>query len=120
MRRVEIAALDAGKRMIRTRPDARACEVGAAIRGHRRASGLTQQQLAHTAGVSLGLVRDLEQGRTRSPRWGTVRVLAHALGLDEQECAKLLAAWELGGPRQADHGQGPAQPVYVRILGPLA
>lgn len=110
----------AKRRLVKKCSDAQACEVGSAIRGYRRASGLTQQQLAKVAGVSLGLVRDLEQGRTRSPRWGTVQALASALGLDDQDRVKLVASWEPGGRRQADLRQSiPAQAVNVRILGSL-
>jgi len=46
--------------------------VGSLIRIRRLAAGLTQQELADLAQVSLGTVRDLEQGRTRHPggaRW---------------------------------------------------
>lgn len=107
--------------MIQPRPRRQACEVGSAIRNSRRASGLTQQDLANVAGVSLGLVRDLEQGRTRSPRWATVQALSNALGLHEQDYAWLQAAREVDGPQQGDHVSSRSpQSVNVRILGPLA
>jgi DNA-binding XRE family transcriptional regulator len=48
---------------------------GALIRGRRRAAGLTQQQLAEAAAVSIGALRDLEQGRT-APLLCTARTLA--------------------------------------------
>ncbi|OON82212.1 helix-turn-helix domain-containing protein [Streptomyces tsukubensis] len=44
---------------------------------HRR--GLTQEQLAERAGVSVDVVRKLEQGRRRSARLATVNALARAL-----------------------------------------
>lgn len=43
-------------------------------------------------------LRDLEQGRTRCPRWGAVAALAAALGLDECQQAELASAWS-GGHR---------------------
>lgn len=45
----------------------------------RRRRGLTQEELAERAGVSVELVRKLEQGRRRSVRLGTLQGLARAL-----------------------------------------
>jgi transcriptional regulator with XRE-family HTH domain/tetratricopeptide (TPR) repeat protein len=53
-----------------------------AVRGRRQAAGLTQRQLAAAAGVSIGLVRSLEQGRTRQPRRQSVQRIAAALGAE--------------------------------------
>jgi DNA-binding XRE family transcriptional regulator len=47
----------------------------------REQAGLTQQQLADKAGLKIGGVRDLEQGR-RSPAWETVLAVAGALGVE--------------------------------------
>jgi transcriptional regulator with XRE-family HTH domain len=47
----------------------------------REVAGMTQQQLADKAGMKLGGVRNLEQGRV-GPTWGTVLALAEALGTD--------------------------------------
>jgi DNA-binding XRE family transcriptional regulator len=44
---------------------------GALLRAHRSAAGLTQRELATLADVSVGTLRDLEQGRTRHPRTGS-------------------------------------------------
>jgi transcriptional regulator with XRE-family HTH domain len=57
-------------------------DVGSLVRIRRRAAGLTQQELADLAQVSLGTVRDLEQGRTHHPRPGSMTRLAGVLGLD--------------------------------------
>ena len=46
----------------------------------REASGMTQQALADLAGLKLGGIRDLEQGRNK-PTWETVLALASALGV---------------------------------------
>jgi DNA-binding SARP family transcriptional activator len=47
----------------------------------RKAAGLTQRQLAQAARVSIGVVRDLEQGLTARPRRDSVQRLAAALGI---------------------------------------
>jgi transcriptional regulator with XRE-family HTH domain len=51
---------------------------GGLVRAYRREAGLTQRQLAAAAGV--GVVRDLEQGRTARPRAEPVRLLAGRAG----------------------------------------
>jgi DNA-binding SARP family transcriptional activator len=50
------------------------------LAGRRRTAGLTQRQLAAAARVSVGVVRELEQGLTTRPRPESVRRLARALG----------------------------------------
>jgi DNA-binding SARP family transcriptional activator/DNA-binding XRE family transcriptional regulator len=75
---------------------ARRHQVGALIRDTRIAAGLTQRQLADAAGVSLGALRDLEQGRTSFPRWSVVQGLAGVLGLDEVRLAGLRRAASTG------------------------
>jgi DNA-binding SARP family transcriptional activator len=95
---------------------------GSLIRLHRRAAGMTQKQLAEAARMSIGVVRDLEQGLTGRPRGATVRRLAAALGLDTSATESLLAAvprWpRSGGPVR---GLGPDESAGLRIsvLGPL-
>ncbi|WP_141763740.1 helix-turn-helix transcriptional regulator, partial [Kitasatospora aureofaciens] len=51
-------------------------EFGHLLAGHRVAAGLTQEDLAATAGVSLRALGDMERGRTRGPQRRTVRALA--------------------------------------------
>ena len=46
----------------------------------RAAAGLTQQELATRAGLSMALVMALEQGRRDNPRLDTLRKLAAGLG----------------------------------------
>jgi len=100
------------------------------------AAGLTQQQLADLAEVSVGTLRDLEQGRTRHPRPGSAARLAAALGLDASQAAQLAqAAQAQAAQGQADAavahgGQNRARSavavavaaggVWLQVLGPLA
>jgi DNA-binding SARP family transcriptional activator/tetratricopeptide (TPR) repeat protein/DNA-binding XRE family transcriptional regulator len=82
--------------------------LGSLVEQRRRVAGLTQQQLAERAGVGVGTVRDLEQGRTSRPRAGSVESLARVLGLSADH---LLAAGQAGG--------GAGQGVWIGVLGPL-
>src|SRR5215213_11871937 len=65
---------------------------GALLRRHRTAAALSQEELAERAGVSVRALSDLERGVHRAPRLETVRMLAEALGLGENERAGLLTA----------------------------
>src|SRR5690349_10889770 len=67
-------------------------EVGELLRTHRIHARLTQQHPADFAMVSVRAIRDLERGRTRSPRAETVRRLADGLRLDETSRADLQQA----------------------------
>jgi DNA-binding SARP family transcriptional activator len=101
--------------------------LGQLISEYRSAAGLSQRDLACAAAVALGVLRDLEQGRTGHPRWGSVEALAVALGLDPGQRAQLMRVWI------TDSGRGPARPpgpagirpagqadtVQVAVLGPL-
>jgi DNA-binding SARP family transcriptional activator/tetratricopeptide (TPR) repeat protein/DNA-binding XRE family transcriptional regulator len=96
-------------------------QAGGLVRACRQRAGLTQRQLAEAAGVSVGVVRDLEQGRTTRPHGESVRRLASALRLSPQAARELgLAA---SGNGHVAHGAGAhGQPGVVRlaVLGPLA
>jgi transcriptional regulator with XRE-family HTH domain len=51
------------------------------LRRLRVGAGMTQEELAEAASVSVRSVRDLERGRVATPQKETVRLLADALGL---------------------------------------
>jgi transcriptional regulator with XRE-family HTH domain len=57
----------------------------------REARALTQEELAERAGVTVKAVGALERAERTRPYPHTVRSLAEALGLDEEERAQLLA-----------------------------
>ena len=65
---------------------------GATLRRRRVAAGLSQEELAERAGLSVRGVGNLEQGRRHAPRLATVRLLSDALGLDAAGRAELSAA----------------------------
>jgi DNA-binding SARP family transcriptional activator/DNA-binding XRE family transcriptional regulator len=96
---------------------------GSLCRRYRQEAGLTQRQLADAAGVSIGVVRDLEQGLTVRPRAYSARRLAAALCLDRSRARDF--AWAVrGGPggRPLPFMTGAARVTGLRlsILGPLA
>ncbi|MET7396918.1 helix-turn-helix transcriptional regulator [Dactylosporangium sp. NPDC005572] len=54
---------------------------GELVRAHRRRLGLTQEELATKAGLSVRSIVKIEGGRTAAPRLPTVRLLADVFGL---------------------------------------
>ena len=86
---------------------------GMILRSRRRHLGLTQRELAGLAGVGLGTVRDLEQGRTHWLAGPSARKLAAALGLDPADPG---GAAGLAGPG-ACVTKGAA--LRLRVLGPV-
>jgi DNA-binding SARP family transcriptional activator/tetratricopeptide (TPR) repeat protein len=94
-------------------------DLGALIAGGRRAAGLTQRELAGLAGVGLGTVRDVEQGRR--PRSRSAPRLAGVLGLDVARAGE--RARQAAGAVAADRGAGPPAGVggglWLGVLGPL-
>lgn len=87
-------------------------QLGGVIQTYRRRAGLTQQQTADLAGLSVAALRDLEQGRVATPRPATLRRLAEALRLPAAELEELL--------RWAQPGRAPADDLWLRVLGPMS
>jgi transcriptional regulator with XRE-family HTH domain len=81
---------------------------GDLFRRYRDVAGLTQEELARKAGVSVPTVSNLERGRSRTPYRATVRSLASALELSEEDRAGLLAAALGTSPEPAAGSDGPA------------
>jgi predicted ATPase/transcriptional regulator with XRE-family HTH domain len=65
---------------------------GDLLRQRRIAHSLSQAELAERSGLSVRGISDLERGARHAPRLETVRMLADALGLGEDDRAALLAA----------------------------
>lgn len=82
--------------------------VGTLLREARISAGLSQRDMAMVSGVSLGAIRDLEQGRTACPAWGTLESLAAVAHMDRSRLAELICP-----------AQGRPAPVRVCVLGPL-
>jgi predicted ATPase/DNA-binding XRE family transcriptional regulator len=79
----------------------------------RKAAGLTQEELASMAGLSARGIGMLERGDRSHPYPHTVRSLADAMGLSDDEKAELLAAVPTGG---ADPHPNPVLPVPLTPL----
>lgn len=80
--------------------DERGIQAGVRVRKARRATGLTQRQLASEAGIGIGTLRDLEQGRVQSPQPDTVARLERILG-------------------RHGAGQDESGGLWIGVLGPL-
>lgn len=76
--------------------------IGARVRVLRERAGLTQEELAGSAGLGVRTIRDLESGKVRRPRGPSLRMLAAALKVTTEG---LLGA---GGPAPWIGSQLPA------------
>lgn len=82
------------------------------LRQMREARSLTQGALARASGLSVASIRDLEQGRTRRPRTASLRALADALDLTQEETAR-FAEDPAPGREAAESAE-----ASVAVLGP--
>jgi predicted ATPase/transcriptional regulator with XRE-family HTH domain len=71
---------------------------GEELRRHRTLAGLSQEELAERAGLTVSAVSQLERGARRRPKPRTVRALAEALGLAPADHAALLDRARDGSP----------------------
>ena len=95
----------------------RTASFGDLLRQVRSAASLSHEELAARAGLSVRGISDLERGARYAPRLETVRMLADALALGEDDRAALLAAARpaiLQGDRE-DH----ARPMVLSVPVPL-
>ncbi|TVZ77980.1 helix-turn-helix transcriptional regulator [Streptomyces sp. BK340] len=85
---------------------------GALLRARRSGAGLTQEELAERSGLSVRAIRDLEHGRVARPRRETLRLLATALGLPEDEGEELLRlARQALPPARSGHADAEEPPA---------
>jgi DNA-binding SARP family transcriptional activator/tetratricopeptide (TPR) repeat protein len=80
--------------------------LGDFVVARRLAMGLSQQELARLARVSIGTLRDLEQGRTQQPRASFLARVATALATD------------LPSPQLFAREGGP-DGLWIQVIGPL-
>jgi transcriptional regulator with XRE-family HTH domain/tetratricopeptide (TPR) repeat protein len=90
---------------------------GEQLSAYRQRAGLSQEELAEQSGLSVRAIGNLERGRTGKPHPGSVRLLAHALGLHADAQEEFFAA---SRQRPADTAarQGPREPPPAMGVGP--
>jgi transcriptional regulator with XRE-family HTH domain/tetratricopeptide (TPR) repeat protein len=81
---------------------------GELVRGHRRRLGLSQEELAERAGLSVRGLRKIENGRTGTPRPVTVRLLADTFAL----AGAVRDAFVASGTAEPA-APGPADPALI-------
>ena len=81
---------------------------GDLLRQHRNAAGLTQEDLAERAGLSVDAISLLERGERRRPHRYTLQSLADALGLSQQERIRFETATRPPTTRATAHITQPA------------
>ncbi len=84
------------------------------LKQHRIARGLTQEELAVQAGLSVRGISDLERGLKTTPRRRTVELLVHALKLSRKDREALeRAVHRRRGPRPLRPLQTAPDPSHV-------
>lgn len=92
------------------------------LRTSRRSAGLTQRDLARKTGLSVGAIRDLEQGRRLRPRPSSIGRLATALGLDSLALRELNPEGHDQPGRMTRHDDPAAHGrpgLWLQLLGPV-
>lgn len=69
---------------------------GETVRAHRWRLTLTQEDLSGKTGIGVRTIRDIEGGRSGTPRPATLRLLADAFGLHGPERDRFLALAHVG------------------------
>lgn len=87
------------------------------LREHRIRAGLSQQQLALRAGVSVRSIQEIESGRVRRPRPDRVRQLAEAVGVDPERA--LAVAGDRPLRRRQGGGRSGRPETSIAVLGPV-
>ncbi|HET9660942.1 MAG TPA: helix-turn-helix domain-containing protein, partial [Thermomicrobiales bacterium] len=94
-------------------------DFGSTIRRLRHGAGLSQEELAEHAGVSARAVSDMERGLRKRPRPETLRLLADALGLSNDERAMFYVAAHPDLESGTDRTMGRSPTGSSTILPPL-
>ena len=87
--------------------------LGTVIRERRQRAGWTQRQLAEATAVSVGIIRDLEQGLRPQPRRAALKRLAAALNIN------LAEVQVFAGRDGAATRDGAGASLRLSVLGPL-
>jgi predicted ATPase/DNA-binding XRE family transcriptional regulator len=92
---------------------------GDLLRQHRNAAGLTQEELAGRAGLSVDTISLLERGEHRRPHRYTMQSLADALGLSQPNRIRFEMAARMPAVRADAHGVQPTNlpPQLTPFIG---
>jgi predicted ATPase/DNA-binding XRE family transcriptional regulator len=93
---------------------------GAQLRKLREAAGLTQEELASRAGLSPTAVSALERGQRKRPYPHTVRALADALNLSDDERTALIDAAPKRAGMAFTQAVGREDPTHTLLAPPTA
>jgi tetratricopeptide (TPR) repeat protein/transcriptional regulator with XRE-family HTH domain len=93
---------------------------GVLLRRYRLASGLSQEELAQRAGLSVRALANMERGRTRRPYRRSVRLLADALALSDLQHLDLDRAARLVACNGAIPDFAPRATTPAAAVGPQA
>ncbi|WP_214108628.1 ATP-binding protein [Acrocarpospora catenulata] len=85
---------------------------------HRRRLGLTQEELADRSGLSVRAIRDIESGRVGSPRPTTLRLLADAFGLADDDRDLFVGSARVPAPAPSREPAGERPWTRVAQLPP--
>ncbi|MEU7698712.1 BTAD domain-containing putative transcriptional regulator [Streptomyces sp. NPDC039028] len=88
-------------------------DVATMVRAARTRNGVSQRDLAEKSGIGLRTLREIERGRVRAPRFGSLRRIAEAL----HEPALLAQAGVTTG---ADEDVPEDAPLVLKILGRMS
>ena len=80
---------------------------GRLLQSYRLGAGISQEQLAERAGLSVRSISDLERGLRRIPRLETVRLLADGLDLEADDRTELLRSARPSMPIDLSAASGP-------------
>ena len=79
-----------------------ASRLGAQIRAHRAAAGLTLEELAEASAISVRAISNVERGVSRNPHRHTIDALARGLALSDDDRAELARIASPPADRQDD------------------
>jgi transcriptional regulator with XRE-family HTH domain len=94
--------------------------IGDKVRATRKAAGISQEEVARRAGVSLNVINRLERGVILDPHYSTLRGIASALGVPVEDLVREPAlAGKAEAPREAGRleEERRAQEDFQRDLG---
>lgn len=90
-------------------PELSEVQAGSWLRLQREAAGLTQEELAERAGLSVRAISNLECDRTRKPHPDSLRRVARNLGLTEAAGTELILRYRVGRHDASSLPSAPAQ-----------